>query len=125
MTPNLQRALFRLAPTLYRSLERLDCGDGWIDLLSELSIQLETICVEQEAKGEVPLLARQVKTKFGGLRFYLDIGGTGAAGLIDHAKARASLTCEECGAAGSLHHQHGWYSTMCATHANSAIRLGI
>lgn len=117
--------LFNSAPTLYRELERFDCGDGWNELLMELSLQLEAICVDQAAKGEVPLLARQVKTKFGGLRFYLDIPYIGATDLIDQAKARASATCEECGAPGALHQQSGWYSTLCTAHANSASRSSL
>jgi hypothetical protein len=89
----------------------------------ELSLQLEAICVEQAAKGEVPLLASQVKTKFGGLRFYLDIHFACATNLIDHAKDRASATCELCGAQGTLHQQSGWYSTLCIAHARLAESL--
>lgn len=118
MTPELQIRLLDSAPDLYRGLAGLDCGDGWAELLLELSLQLEMICVEQAAKGEVPLLARQVKMKLGGLRFYLDIPHSRAAALIDQARARASTTCEECGAPGALQQQSGWYSTLCAVHAN-------
>lgn len=116
MTPDLQAKLLHATPTLYRVGMEFECGDGWADLLLDLSHKLEAICIAQSAKGEEPLLARQVKAKFGGLRFYLNAPNAGAAAVIDRAQAQAAVTCEECGESGVLYLLEGWYSTRCALH---------
>lgn len=114
MTPDQQAKLLHAAPILYRVGMEFECGDGWADLLLELSLKLEAICIAQSAKGEVPLLARQVKVKFGGLRFYLDAPNAGATVVINRARAQAAVTCEECGEPGTRYLTEGWYSTRCA-----------
>jgi hypothetical protein len=69
-------------------------GDGWYNLLDELSAILEPMGV----------IADQVKEKFGGLRFYYhgahidDMNKVDAA--IDRAEVRAKRTCEVCGEPG-------------------------
>lgn len=33
--------------------------------------------------------------------------------LIDSAEQESTVTCERCGSPGELHHNHGWYQTLC------------
>lgn len=91
----------------------MECGDGWFSLLQDLSLRLEGICEAQVAVGEVPLLASQLKKKFGGLRFYLDDYNEEARALIEEAKERARQTCDICGGPGSLRTVRGWLTTRC------------
>lgn len=81
-----------------------ECGDGWFELLKELSERLEP---------EAGAVAAQVKEKFGTLRFYLRGGATDAAwGAIDEAEAKSGETCESCGKPGSLRGK-SWVQTLC------------
>jgi len=53
-----------------------ECGPGWTQLIRDLCSKLEPICLQQrEAVEEFVPVAAQVKSKYGGLRFYVD-GGT-------------------------------------------------
>jgi hypothetical protein len=96
----------------YRSMKEtcmcwgFECGDGWFELIKELSEKLEPLGVEAE----------QVKEKFGTLRFYT--GGVPEEvadevfALIDEAEERSEKTCEQCGAPGELR-PGGWIQTLC------------
>lgn len=79
-----------------------DCGDGWFDLLRELSEKLEPLGVK----------AMQVKEKMGTLRFYLSGGTDEAYDLIDKAEAKSEVTCEVCGEPGTLR-EGGWLKVRC------------
>lgn len=58
-------------------------------------------------------MARQVKEKFGGLRFYA--GGISSAmrEFIDEAEKESFRTCEDCGAPGQTYRADGWILTRC------------
>lgn len=58
---------------------------------------------------------RQVKEKFGSLRFYYDGGDEYISGLVSMAESMSGITCEECGAPGESG-GNGWISTLCETH---------
>jgi hypothetical protein len=66
-----------------------ECGDGWYELIYDLSEKLSRISNE--------IKAVQVKEKFGGLRFYVDFGDKWSWALIDRASEESLKTCEECG----------------------------
>lgn len=84
-------------------------GDGWVPLLDKL-------CEELFKLGWNGHLA-QMKEKFGGLRFYADKlpkDKLEEARAAIHAAEKASyITCEDCGAPGSLRKQRPWIRTMC------------
>jgi len=80
-----------------------ECGDGWFDLLKELSEKIENHDV----------VASQVKEKYGTLRFYLMGGATDEVwDLIDEAEEESGKICEECGQPGKLI-DGGWLSVRC------------
>lgn len=80
-----------------------ECGDGWFELLKELSEKLEPEGV----------IASQVKEKFGSLRFYLMGGATEEVwDLIDAAESKSLEICEVCGQPGTLRGK-GWVRTLC------------
>jgi hypothetical protein len=81
-----------------------ECGDGWFELVRDLSEKLEPHGVE----------AIQVKEKFGGLRFYL-VGGAPDEvwDLIDEAETKSEKICELCGEPGTLRGK-GWVKTLCS-----------
>ncbi len=95
------------------------CADGWFMLLHRLCRRLAELDREQPA-GQALLRARQVKQKFGTLRFYLD-GGDAAVGLaVNAAEEESARTCERCGGPGELRERRGWFATLCTHDAPAA-----
>ena len=96
-------------------------GDGWFDIIWDLSSKLEPIIQKivnnnpnlscDEYKGSYPK-AFQVKEKFGGLRFYMTCGTDEIYDLISKAEALSCKTCEVCGKPGEKRHS-GWIHTHC------------
>jgi len=80
----------------------VECGDGWYQLIDELSAKLEPLGV----------VAAQVKEKFGGLRFYLETGSDEAWDLVSKAEEQSLKTCERCGEKGRPR-GGGWIKTLC------------
>jgi hypothetical protein len=75
-------------------------GDGWFDLIWDLSSKLEPLIqkfIDENQDTELYPKAFQVKEKFGGLRFYMTCGTDEISDLISEAEALSLKTCEECG----------------------------
>ena len=77
-----------------------ECGDGWYQLLYDLSLELVNYQAEHP---ELNIEAEQVKSKFGTLRFYLDGGDGATQEMIERACQRASTTCELTGKPGQIY----------------------
>ncbi len=86
---------------------------GWTDLVWLLSEQLEPLGVR----------AVQVKEKFGGLRFYTDLGTHDAGALVRTAEAVSGTICQECGKAGSLAKRGHLILTCCDEHLEGGTRM--
>lgn len=69
-------------------------------------------------KPVLPVVADQVKEKFGTLRFYYRGGDEYIAGLVAFAEQMSALTCDVCGKPGSLTGQ-GWIRTRCEEHSEA------
>jgi hypothetical protein len=84
-------------------------GDGWYDIIDELSAKLEPFGV----------VAAQVKEKFGGLRFYLDYPKHLSDEDLEKVReiknvyeSKSYETCEGCGEPGERR-TGGWLRTLC------------
>lgn len=92
------------------------CGNGWFDLINELSQQIEAIANQQKKDGgaddDLPCVV-QVKEKFGGLRFYMRNQNDEISTLIEQAEAKSHRVCERCGQPGATYSDDGWYRTEC------------
>lgn len=100
-------------PTTF-SLYKFECGDGWEPLIRGLSEELE----HQNLGATNPIQARQVKEKFGGLRFYTNPVDEYINEVIQEAEAESLKTCEDCGSIDptittSSGKDHGWIRTLC------------
>lgn len=110
----------------------IECGDGWHDLLYQLCYDIEeALTIAKTADKDWPYV-RQVKEKFGSLRFYLsasnlEIGAVNDTGLIEfrpvsinatisriieRAEAKSMTICEDCSAPGDLY-RDTWWHTKC------------
>lgn len=87
----------------------IECGDGWLNLLSDLCNELDEVFPDQ-------IIARQVKQKFGTLRFYFKYTGEGdwldAHKVINKYVSQSAHICEECGNKGNLNNS-GWIKCLC------------
>lgn len=109
MNPELNEKLYAAFPHLYRGRHKsqyessmcwgFECGDGWYQLLYDLSQELSNYSAENPA---LDLEAMQVKSKFGSLRFHLNIHDAATKKIIELAQQRASGTCELTGKPGQL-----------------------
>lgn len=92
-------------------------SDGWCALIETLCARLNSILQEEPS---ALIEVKQVKEKFGGLRFYYELHGASdeladnirqAVGIAAQASAHI---CERCGRPGSVETNVGWLSTLCA-----------
>lgn len=118
------KRLLTAFPTLYGDHDKpmtetcmcwgFECGDGWFDLIFNLSKAIEQ---EAESSGitrssDLWPRAVQIKEKFGTLRFYVANGSKAIYDLIEKAEARSAQTCEDCGLPG-ITREGGWVHTTC------------
>lgn len=103
-----------------------ECGDGWFDLIWELSEELEKLDQERinhlhdndKAKMLLENISYefnviQVKEKFGELRFYADNTNNEMDLLIDKYTTKAESICIMCGKAGKMRTDNHWYIVQC------------
>jgi len=111
------------------------CGEGWWPILESLCVNiqghidwknntrarlLENNPYEHKIPDEVAqVVVRQIKEKFGGLRFYYDGGDDEISGMVCMAESWAGHACETCGAPGTSGGR-GWITTLCPTHRAEA-----
>ena len=124
MSPELDERLCQKYPLIFQGRtdgdprRTLMCygfchGDGWFNIIENLSAKIQTYCDEKKSQGEdFQVVAVQVKEKFGGLRFYVDGGDEYTNGLIRAAEDASYETCEDCGVPGTLR-KGGWWATLC------------
>ena len=106
---------FKREPTGRSSFDLFgfECGDGWFQLIKNLSEELN--------KLGVTFKVAQVKEKFGTLRFYVSITDDNASDeqhnkiidLINSAEARSASICEDCGKYGEIRTRNFRISTLC------------
>ncbi len=98
-----------------------ECGDGWFQILYDLSVSIEDQANKLKANGmpeeQLPCVS-QVKEKFGGLRFYVNNLYGDMGDLIDAAEASSQETCDECGSPAKRLYTNGWLRTICDTCAD-------
>lgn len=125
MNETLVKQLTTSFPNLYRTAEAggetlprigFECGDGWFNIIYNLSRNLEQMINDIPVKSRKCFQVMQVKEKFGGLRFYIGSGTEAMFKLIDQAEQESLRICEICGKSGELISMQGWYMTRCEEH---------
>ena len=95
-------------------------GVGWWPIIDNLCSNIQShIDWWNTNRKDRPVVeqvvVRQIKEKFGGLRFYYDGGDEYVQGLVRMAECWAALHCEECGKPGKTR-GGGWIRTLCDEH---------
>lgn len=109
LATELAEKLYATFPHLYRGRFKsaqessmcwgFECGDGWYQLLHDLSAKLSCFLSEHP---EVDFEAVQVKSKFGKLHFHLSNHDPSTEAIIEAARQLSSITCEFTGKRGRL-----------------------
>ncbi len=98
-------------------------GDGWQLAVETAIARIDAAVGALLTDGGAVVHIGQIKEKLGRLRVYAEWTALPPAvaekvqEAIDLAEARASSTCEVCGAPGRLYDRAGWYLTRCERHA--------
>jgi hypothetical protein len=95
-----------------------ECGDGWYNIIDNLcaTIQNREYNNKRNNIQIAPVVATQVKEKYGTLRFYYSGGDDYIDGVVAMAEYLSGVTCETCGAPGKTR-DGGWVRTLCDEHA--------
>ena len=102
----------------------IETGDGWYDLLDKCMEKIQYFCDLCSKDGrEVQVVAAQIKSKFGSLRFYTDIYGATELetkiiyDFVNIAESRSNTSCEVCGDLATRKRANGWFSCLCEEHS--------
>jgi len=95
------------------------CGDGWVNILWRLCVDLEPMVMELQAETGDRFEVVQVREKLGTLRFYVSHHSDAINERIAEAGKEASHTCEVCGQPGKQRKTGGGVRAVCDTHAHS------
>lgn len=110
----LEDELVRLCPvTMGHGALRggLDCPAGWTQIVRKLACAVE----EYAVKNHKDLKVVQVKSKFGGLRYYMSAYDEAIEALIREAEIESLRTCMVCGQQGKPRGS-GYVTTVCDEH---------
>ena len=109
------------------------CGEGWWPILESLCANIQghidwrnetrsKLLKDNPYNHPIPdevsqVTVRQIKEKFGGLRFYYDGGDDTVDGMVTMAESWASRSCEDCGSPATKQ-TSGWIKNVCDKHFN-------
>lgn len=91
-----------------------ECRNGWFELLDATCTLIQK---HQQDQLCAPVIAAQVKEKFGTLRFYYRGGDDYIGRLIDLAEYLSESICDVCGKPGQTLERGKWLRTRCPSHA--------
>ena len=101
----------------YRFLDGLtwgiECGDGWYNILDGLFDRIQRWYEVNAPEDLADFLIVQVKEKYGSLRVYVSGTFPEVFDMIDAAESASQCICENCGNAGTMRNDHGWYLVSC------------
>lgn len=121
MNAELQHQLYTKYPEIFCDVGKspqetpmawgIECGSGWFELLDTMLQQIQHHQKYNSKTGH-PVVAEQVKEKFGTLRFYYRGGDDIVHGIVQMAEAQSAKTCERCGQPGKIR-RGGWLKALC------------
>jgi hypothetical protein len=98
------------SPQVPFTLFSWEIGDGWFELVRDALREIKS------KSGDKPPKLFQVKEKWGGLRMYMDPYNDDVADVIRLVERKSGEICEQCGEAGELRTDSGWWMTLCDEH---------
>ena len=125
MNPKNTELLWNTFPLLYsgKSLPLTESlipfgfehGDGWFQIIWDLSeaLEKEILALPEDQRGQCKAI--QVKEKYATLRYYMTSGTDKMYALINEAELKSEITCEVCGNPGKIRGR-SWVYTACDEH---------
>ena len=113
--------LYETYPSIFANPLWIECGEGWFQIIEELSKQIVDYVAKLPQRTENPYVnVVQIKEKFGGLRYYIHYHDLSddqiqqVEDLVRVAENKSSVACEDCGAAGTkVAPKRYWMRTLC------------
>lgn len=90
-----------------------ECGKGWTQLLENLFEELSHCKLPEDFK------ISQIKSKFAGLRFYVECGTDEIYEVIRKYEDMSYNVCEICGTSPASQIGRGWITTLCESCVNA------
>lgn len=93
-------------------------GAGWDSIVIDCFEKVKTI--NETIASEYPVQVVQIKEKFGGLRFYLNLYPEEIIKFIEERERESFRVCEDCGSNDPLVRRRGksWIRTLCVKCGN-------
>jgi len=102
-----------------KTLERYVVKEGWRQIMERMYERLEAAIAEQPVEARDSYRIDDIKEKFGTVTVYLDGDKTPEmAAAIEEAREASAITCDVCGAPGTLAERGlvHWMSVRCVAH---------
>lgn len=110
MKSSLEKQIYLLCPIIFRAQGNtprnsplnygIECGDGWYDLIRQLSCSIEDTALAQKQSGtqkeKLPIVV-QIKEQSGGLRFCVEHSNHIVNELITEAEYNSFAICGRSG----------------------------
>ena len=118
MKVELQSYLKKKFPELYPIDLSFDCDDGWFRVLLWLSRYIEMYITQQNEMAKTnpqyyqpvkQVVARQIKQKFGTLRFYYEGGNEHTETIIKYTEFISGYICEDTGSTNDVGYNNKGY----------------
>ena len=110
MRYELQKKMMDNYPKLYRNRPAILTGDGWFNIIKELSDKLEKMIPETIDND---FKCFQVSERHGGLNFSMTMATDEMYKEIEIAEEKCCQTCEKCGNPGKFTKINGWRCILC------------
>lgn len=119
--------LYNAYPKIFKEEQYVACGEGWFDIIGELSKRITEYVDKLPLRTEEPYVTVvQIKEKFGGLRYYVHYNGLSddqiqqVEDMIREAENKTATICEDCGGDGSrVAPRKYWMRTLCTQCMNN------
>lgn len=83
-----------------------ECGEGWLELIKN--------CIDECISAGWDKQICQIKEKWGGLRFYINLGTDEIFDIISKYENLSYKTCENCGSINNVTTGgKGWVRSLC------------
>lgn len=115
--PEVYKNVYSLYPKLFKEGYVIELThEGWSRIIQNMCFLINAELEHMPEEIAIGISATQIKSKFGGLRFYMSASTPYINGIIELAERLSLTTCEICGETATGKKVGGWYSTLCEKH---------
>lgn len=117
LRPETYRNVHNLYPKLFKEGYVFELtNEGWRYIIENMCFLINAELEHMPEEVSLGISATQIKSKFGGLRFYVSASTPYINGIIELGERLSLISCEICGKPATGKKIGGWYSTLCDQH---------